>query len=144
MMLVGRRRAAALIVTTFALAGCNAATPTGSTDTGALVGPTWTLVTLNGQPPVSGTTVTAVFTTESRVAGSAGCNSYFGRAAAETGRVSIGPLGSTLMACHPESVMAQESAYLRALETATRFVVSGDELRLGPSTTEATLVFSSR
>jgi heat shock protein HslJ len=143
-MVFGRSRAAALLLATVALAGCNGGNPTGSTTLDQLIGPTWRLTTIAGQPALAGTTVTAVFSTESRVAGSAGCNSYFGRAQAETGKLSIGPLGSTLMACYPDGVMTQEHSYLRTLETATRFEVRGDELRLGTSASEAALVFTSR
>jgi heat shock protein HslJ len=131
-------------MTATALAGCGGANPTGSTEPDQLIGPTWRLTTISGQPVLSGTTVTATFSSEQRVAGSAGCNSYFGRAQAETGTVAIGPLGSTIMACSPDVVMTQEYSYLRALEAATRVEVRGDELRLGPSATETSLVFSSR
>jgi heat shock protein HslJ len=143
-MVFGWRRGAALLVTTVALVGCNAGNPTGSTPATALVGPTWRLVTIAGQPVIGGTTVTAVFSSESRVNGSAGCNGYFGRAESEPGTLSIGPLASTMMACSPEAVMTQEYGYLGKLQAATRFEVRGDELRLGPSATETTLVFSSR
>jgi META domain len=40
--------------------------------------------------------------------------------------------------------MAQETRYLGALQSATRFSVSGDELRLGRSASDVTLVYSSR
>jgi heat shock protein HslJ len=93
---------------------------------------------------LSGTTITAEFTSEDRVAGSAGCNRYFGSAKAEAGKVTMGPFGATLMACSPEGVMAQEGQYLAALEAAKRYTLSGDELRLGPSEANPTLVFSSR
>lgn len=43
------------------------------------------------------------------MAGTAGCNHYFGSARAEAGRLWVGPLGSTLMACDPDAVMAQET-----------------------------------
>jgi heat shock protein HslJ len=81
---------------------------------------------------------------EDRVVGTAGCDRYFGGAEAEAGRISIGPFGASRMACSPETVMAQEDQYLAALDAATSYSVSGDELRLGPSATEATLVFTSR
>lgn len=143
-MVFGGRRGAALLVTTIALVGCNGGKLTDSTPATALVGPTWRLTTISGQPVIAGGAVTATFSSGSRVNGSAGCNLYFGRAEAETGRVTIGPLGSTLMACSPEGVMTQEYSYLRTLEAASRFEVRGDELRLGPSATEITLVFTSR
>jgi heat shock protein HslJ len=143
-MQVGRRRGAALLLVTLALAGCSDGNPTGSTAPDQLIGPTWRLTSIAGQPAFPGATVTAVFSSESRVAGSAGCNSYFGRAEAQTGKLSVGPLGSTLMACYPDGVMAQEHNFLRTLETATRFEVRGEELRIGTSASGAALVFTSR
>ena len=110
----------------------------------ALVGPTWRLTTIEGQPVLAGSKVTAVFSAEARVSGNAGCNGYFGSAKLETGTLSIGALASTLMACVPDGVMSQETRYLAALQSATRFSVSGDELRLGRSTSDVTLVYSSR
>ncbi|MEX1021374.1 MAG: META domain-containing protein, partial [Litorilinea sp.] len=57
--------------------------------------------------------------------GSAGCNSFFGDYVIEDESLTIGPLGSTLMACE-EPLMRQESAVLAALEaTATYRIVGG-------------------
>ena len=81
---------------------------------------------------------------EDRVAGNAGCNSFFGRARVEAGHLAVGPLGSTLMACERPGVMEQEGRYLATLQAATSYTLSGDQLRLGPSAGEVTLVFSSR
>jgi heat shock protein HslJ len=110
----------------------------------ALVGPTWRLVTLEGATVVGGTELTAEFTGDSRVAGSSGCNRYFGRADAQTGKLSVGPLASTMMACQADGVMPQEQRYLAALQAATSFSVSGDELRVGRSASDVTLVYTSK
>jgi hypothetical protein len=40
--------------------------------------------------------------------------------------------------------MAQEAQYLAVFGAATSYSVNGDELRLGPSASEVTLVFTSR
>lgn len=129
-------------------AGCGggeSSSPTQATTPAALVGPTWRLTQLNGQPVIDGTTVTAEFSDEARVAGKASCNQYFGSARAEAdGRIAVGLLGSTMMACAPQAVMDQETRYLAVLQAVTTFAVSGSELRLGPAGAAATLVYTSR
>jgi heat shock protein HslJ len=102
------------------------------------------VVTIEGAKVLDGTQLTATFSTDSRVSGSSGCNSYFGSADAKTGTLSVGPLASTMMACLADGVMPQEQRYLAALQAAKSFVVSGDELRLGRSASGVTLVYSSK
>ena len=141
------RRAAVVVMSGASLAACTSGSATSPDDAGkaeALVGPTWRLTTIEGQPVLAGSSVTAVFSADARVSGNAGCNGYFGSATLETGTLKVGSLGSTLMACVPDGVMAQETRYLSALQAATRFSVSGDELRLGRSASDVTLVYSSR
>jgi heat shock protein HslJ len=141
------RRGTGVVVAVMGLAGCfsgNSTSPTEETPAVSLVGPTWRLVSISGQAVVSGTTIDAEFSTDERVAGTSGCNRYFGSAKAEAGRISMGPFGATLMACSPDSVMTQEASYLATLGAAKSYTISGDELRLGPSASEATLVFTSR
>ena len=141
------RRGTGVVVAVIGLAGCfsgNATSPSDATPAVSLVGPTWRLVSIGGQPVLSGTTVTAEFSSDARVAGTSGCNRYFGGVKAEAGTISMGPFGATLMACSPDEVMAQEGRYLEALEKAKTYAVSGDELRLGPTRSDATLVFTSR
>jgi heat shock protein HslJ len=141
------RRGTGVVVAVMGLAGCfsgNATSPSEATPAASLVGPTWRVTSIGGQPALSGTTVTAEFSAEARVAGTSGCNRYFGSAKAESGRIAMGPFGATLMACSPDDVMAQESRYLAALEKAKSYSISGGELRLGPTASDTTLVFSSR
>jgi heat shock protein HslJ len=117
--------------------------PTASSGPESLVGPEWSLKTLGGKPVVSGTTPSATFSADERVSGSAGCNRYFGSARVAGSSLSVGPLGSTMMAC-AQDVMDQEALYLAALQAATFYSVQGSELRLGPSESQVTLVLSSR
>jgi heat shock protein HslJ len=107
----------------------------------SLVGPTWRLSSLDGSAALPDVRVTAVFTEDKRVSGSAGCNGYFGRAAAAGGRLQVGLLGATLMYCNGEGVMRQEGAYMGALEKAAAYRLVGNELRLGPAPGVVTLVF---
>jgi heat shock protein HslJ len=139
---------AGVVVTVLGLVGCSSGdgtTPTGpSAAAVSLVGPDWSLTTLGGKSVLDGTKLTAAFSSEDAVSGSAGCNSFFGRARVEAGRLSVGPLGSTMMACGRDGVMEQEMLYLASLQAATSYTIQGDELRLGPSAAEVTLVFASR
>ena len=152
MQLGWRGLAAALVMSGIALAGCNSGNPMGPERNdapaggtgGMIVGPTWRLVSIDGQPPIEGTTLTAIFSEDARVAGSAGCNRYFGRANAVTGRMRVGPLGSTLMACEANGVMTQEQRFLELLQASSSYSVIGDELRLGPSANTVTLVFMAQ
>jgi heat shock protein HslJ len=107
----------------------------------SLLGVTWRLVSINGREARAGVRVTAVFSDENRVAGSAGCNRYFGGATAEGERLEVGLLGSTRMYCDASGVMSQESDYLAALEKVTTYLVAGGRLRLGPARGVDTLVF---
>jgi len=141
------RRAAAVIVSLAGLVGCNSGDstmPGGPSAAVPIAGPTWRVTSIAGRPVLTGTTLTASFSTENRVSGTAGCNNYFGSAKAESGRLAVGPLASTLMACGTDGVMAQEVQYLATLQAAARYEIQGDELRLGPSTADTTLVFTAR
>ena len=115
-----------MVVAVMGLVGCfsgNATSPTEATPAVSLVGPTWRVTSIGGQPVLSGTTITAEFSSEDRVAGTSGCNRYFGSAKAEAGRISMGPFGATLMACSPDGVMTQEARYLAALEAAKSYTI---------------------
>jgi heat shock protein HslJ len=74
--------------------------------------------------------ITLVFTPDGRIAGSGGCNRYFsGVELGAPGELSLGPVGSTMMACS-ELTMAQEQQYLQALQSAGRYRLAGDRLEL--------------
>ena len=79
--------------------------------------------------PQLGTTVTATFTPDGTVAGSAGCNSYTGPYTLTGQSLAIGPLASTERACESE-VMAQELQFLTALGNVTTFDSSGATIML--------------
>jgi len=62
---------------------------------------------------ITGTTITAKFTDDSKITGSAGCNHYGGEYLLDGANLSISSLFSTLMYCtEPEGVMEQEARYL--------------------------------
>jgi heat shock protein HslJ len=98
---------------------------------GSLTGVIWNLTSLNGQPLLPTTSITAEFSEDGTVGGSSGCNNY--NAVYETDGSSItinsSPAAMTLMAC-PEPIMEQERAYLEALSAAATYEVSADSLSL--------------
>jgi len=77
--------------------------------------------------PVEDTVLSATFDGE-QVAGSAGCNNYFGGYTTDHDAISFGPLASTQMFC--EGAMDQETAFLTAMQTADSYAISGDTLEL--------------
>jgi heat shock protein HslJ len=94
----------------------------------------WKLISITGAgfdlTPSGEVEITLVFTPDGQVAGSSGCNRYFSAVElGETGEMSLGPIGSTMMAC-PEEIMAQEQLFLQALEGAGRYRLAGDRLEL--------------
>ena len=72
--------------------------------------------------PLPGTTLTAMFAEDGTLSGSGGCNQYNGPYTLDGDAITIGPLGTTKMACE-EPVMAQEQQFLTALQTAAKVSV---------------------
>jgi len=109
--------------------------PSGGTgDADSLADRHWSLEVFGGpgagDPPVEETEITLSFTRDGQANGTGGCNRYFGSfESGEDGALSFGPLGATRMAC-PTEIMDQETAFFRALEGASRYVIDGDRLTL--------------
>lgn len=87
----------------------------------------WTLNSVDGEQVTY--KVTLDNSTEGRIAGRAPCNTYFGRFDVADGKVTVGPIASTKMAC---ADMAAETAYFQMLqsvdqieETPGQLVLSG-------------------
>jgi Heat shock protein len=98
-----------------------------------LEGTPWRLISYDygsGMVPVlNGTTVTAEFSKD-QVAGSAGCNHYFGSYTATTSMIRIEGIGMTEMYCTAPGVMEQEDIYLTLLGEAQGYTVREDTLQL--------------
>jgi len=99
-----------------------------------LIGTNWTLESFHAADAVSsvlaGTSITAVFGADGSVSGSAGCNHYFAPYTMTETSFSIGPAGSTKMACSTPGVMQQESTYLSLLSQTKSYTIKGDKLTL--------------
>ncbi len=109
---------------------------TGDTDTlifeaakaAALPGSSWMVTGYNNGKeavvsPALDSTLTIEFGTDGTVAGSGGVNRFNGPFVSAEKTVKIGPLAATMMAGEPE-LMAQETAFLKALENATTWSIS--------------------
>jgi heat shock protein HslJ len=97
---------------------------------GDLTGKVWALSQLMGKPLVAGSGISAEFTADGKISGSAGCNRYSGTYTVSGNNITIAsPLATTMMACE-QAVMDQESAYLKALGDAKTYAVSGSQLTL--------------
>lgn len=132
-----------------ALAGCSLVPTQVPPDAGtALEGTRWTLeLYLDSQGDLVSvlpdTEVTAQFEA-GEIGGSAGCNRYFGSYEVDGDKLSIGPLASTEMYCHPDEVMDQEMAYLAALGSAASYKTEDDRLEIADSPGQTVLVFAVR
>ncbi len=112
----------ALVVLSLFVSACSAGAK--------LNGNAWELTAINGSAPISGTNVSLSFD-EDGVAGSAGCNRYFGSYEVDGKKLSFGPLGSTRMACsEPEGVMEQEMRFLTLLGAAEGYKVKNGVLTI--------------
>ena len=84
---------------------------------GDLAGTHWMAKTVAGQPVPEDMAVTLEFEGADRVQGRSGCNRYNGPIGVADGKLQIGPLATTRMACPPPQ-MAMEQAFLAALADA--------------------------
>ncbi|MFN2253943.1 MAG: META domain-containing protein, partial [Candidatus Promineifilaceae bacterium] len=112
----------------------------------ALEGPTWrldTYVDLEGQPTQSlpDTRVTITFA-DGQVSGSAGCNNYFGTYEVDGSSLTVGQVGSTMMACFPDEVVLQETAFLANLGNVAGYEIMDNQLHLQDANGQTILIFS--
>jgi heat shock protein HslJ len=128
-------RGGRLLLLGLAMAACvGAQVPDGGGVGEPLAGTAWQLAELNGQPPFvvpGGGVPTLAFAADgARASGTGGCNQFGGPYTQEGATLRFGALASTRRACVDEAANRQETAYLRALESATRFTASGELLVL--------------
>jgi heat shock protein HslJ len=94
------------------LAGCTTGNAGTSND---LLGSSWLAEDIEGRGVMDILQTTIGFAEDDRIAGSGGCNNYFGLAVIEGSKISMGPLGSTKKAC-PPAIMDQEQRFFGALQ----------------------------
>jgi len=121
------------------LAGCAFNQPNGATDQSQeLRGTSWDVSGYdNGQGTImrinnSGRKLTANFSTDGRVSGSSGCNSYSAdyTCSAVDQTLELGRLLRTEMACTDGNIMRQEGDFIAALRTVNSYHIKGNTLTL--------------
>ena len=103
----------------------------------------WKLVELNGAEvkPGEGKELHMILRGGDQVAGYAGCNQFTGSVTVNGDGLAFGPMASTRRMC--ADVMAQEDAYLQALESAQRYEISGEDLAIENANGEIVLRFAA-
>lgn len=113
-------------------------------EAGGLPGTSWTLTSLGGKSPVSGTTITLNFGAGGRASGDDGCNNYTTTYTSDATTVKIEtPAASTMKAC-PAPVMAQATAYTTALGQAATYKIERQELTLSDRGGKELSVFAAQ
>lgn len=127
--------------------GASEEAPAAEANAAALENSQWHL-TLFGAPDAEtpvlpGNTITLAFGADGQAGGSSGCNTYGGSYEVQGDQVRFGEMVSTLMACADQGVMDQEMAYLAALQSAGRFEVNDDMLRIWYDNEQGVLIFAA-
>jgi putative lipoprotein len=90
----------------------------------------WGLASYSSGVVLEDSFITAEFVA-GEVAGSAGCNNYFGPYETSGNEITIGDLGSTRKACQdPPGVMEQETAYLTTLPASSTYSIGESGLQM--------------
>ncbi len=110
---------------------------------GDLTGQVWVLSELGGKSLEASTGISALFTSGGKVSGSSGCNRYSGSYTVSGTSITFSQLASTMMMCD-SPVMAQETAYLKALGEAKTFTVKGNQLSLFDSGGSTLAVYNAQ
>lgn len=138
------------LVTVFTLALAACAGPVGDTLTSPpvatsnplilaeIIGDTWQVETIDGEPIADHSTVTITFSEDNRVTGNATCNRYAGEVTVEGDRIRLGPMIATRMACLDDRLNAQELRFLDLLGSVEGIALTnGSTLVLTAETGEA-------
>jgi putative lipoprotein len=95
-----------------------------------LAGTQWQLESIREAPVVAESVVTLAFGPENAASGTGGCNNFNGTYEVDGEAISFSPLVSTMMACVDGGISEQEAAFFEALQGATRYQASGDQLTI--------------
>jgi len=101
----------------------------------SLAGTNWRVTAINNgrggvASVVADSTVTLAFAAHGKASGTAGCNRFTAGYQAQGARVRFSAPASTRMMCPGQELMAQEQAFLKALESASTMRIEADRLEL--------------
>jgi heat shock protein HslJ len=110
-----------------ALQACSSSATPAPNAPAPLWGTQWQLAALGAQAVMPQSRATLQFPEVGRVTGNGSCNRFSAAVTVRQDRLTFGDLASTKMACIG-GAMAQETAYMAALQKAQRFERQGDSL----------------
>lgn len=119
-----------ILIAMLALPFASLAESDDDADDDGLTNVEWTLVSIDGQPVVDGSTVTLTLDAAGEASGTGGCNRYSGQYTIDGDAIAFGMLISTLMACVDDDITAQEAAYFAALDAVTGYTLEAGRLTL--------------
>lgn len=120
-----------------------AANPDGNSPP-PLVDTKWQLVSMNGNSPLEGSTITLNITSARVFRGNGGCNDYGAEYQADGGSITVSNLQYTEIGCtDPAGVLEQEQQYFTMVNAASSLTVEGGQLQMTTSSGE-TLIFERR
>jgi heat shock protein HslJ/membrane-bound inhibitor of C-type lysozyme len=121
------QRSLALSIAAVVLIATQGCSPQSGDTTPAisLPGSTWQVEDIDQGGIIDSSHVTLEFVDADRIAGSTGCNRYFGKVDIELGSIAISGVGSTRRACAP-ALMSQEQRFLTALNVVSRYEMEAD------------------
>jgi heat shock protein HslJ len=122
-----------VLILLLTLTACGSAAPSAD-----LKGTSWALVEISGQPVVADSSPTLSFD-DGQAGGNGSCNSFGGEYTLDNGKLTFGPLMSTMMYC--EETMDQETAYLAALQSAAAYEMEDGRLLILDADGVVVLVF---
>lgn len=95
----------------------------------SLFNTTWKLVHLEGRNVTVGDNYRLDFNTDGQISGVGACNRFFGslKFTGDRGRISLGPIGSTMMACDG---LAMEARYFQMFEQIDTYTIINRQLYL--------------
>lgn len=107
----------------------------------SLINTYWKLVELNGSPVTAGEgkDLHMILKGQDQVTGYSGCNQFMGSFTETGGGLSFGPIAGTRRMC--ENVMDQEMTFLQALESASGYDISGEDMAVSDAQGTVTLRF---
>lgn len=95
----------------------------------SMTGIEWRPTRLDGNEIAPDSGMFVLFEVDGSIKGSGGCNNFFGSLQTMDGELTVGELGATRMAC-PRDIMTNETAFMQALQDATRFEMGDNSLHL--------------
>ncbi len=101
----------------------------------------WRLTALRGAAPLDGHVPTLSWEADGRIHGLASCNRYFGEWSGTPQQLQLKSVGMTKMACFPDSVGQQETAFVQTLAQVRGLRMDGAQLVLEDEGGQALLRF---